>query len=179
MTRKLNLYIATSLNSRISTADGSVAWLETIPHPKDEDYGYQEFYKTVDTTIMGYSTYAQLKGWDIPWPYKDKKNYVITRKKDLPLDDEVEFISSNHAQRVNELKNEAGKDIWVVGGGQINTMMLNAGLIDQIYIHIMPIILNGGIELFEAIPDLQNLELISSKPYSSGVMELRYKVGTN
>lgn len=176
MTRKLKLYIATSLNSRISTIDGSVAWLDAIPHPKDEDYGYQEFYNTVDTTIMGYATYAQVKGWDIEWPYKDKKNYVITRKNDLPADADVEFITSSHTQKVNDLKNESGKDIWLVGGGQINTMMLNADLVDELVVHIMPVILNDGIELFAAIPDLNNLELISSKPYSSGVMELRYKL---
>lgn len=176
MPRKLIIYIASSLNSKIASADGGVEWLETIAHPKDEDYGYNKFYETVDTTIMGYSTYAQLNSWDIPFPYKDKKNYVLTTRKDLELDPNVEFINSNQLEVVSDIKQQEGKDIWLVGGGKVNTLLLNADLVDELIVHVMPIILNGGIEMFGAVPELKNLELISSLEYSSGVMELRYKV---
>ena len=176
MAGKLTIYIAASLNNRIATVDGSVDWLDTIPHPKGEDYGYYKFYETIDTTIMGYSTYAQVKGWDIPFPYKDKKNYVITSKSDLAIDPDVEFISNDHINFVERLKHSSKKDIWLVGGGKANTMLLNAGLVDELIIHIMPIILNGGIEIFEGEPNLNQLELLSSISYESGAVELRYKI---
>lgn len=179
MARKLKIYIAASLNGRIATPDGSVAWLDSIPHPKDEDYGYYKFYATIDTTIMGYATYAQVTGWDLPFPYPDKKNYVLTRKTELSPDPNVEFVTKDHIDFINILKKDDGKDIWLIGGGQVNTVCLNAGLVDELIIHQMPIILNGGIEVFENLPIQRSLELVSSKKYESGVMELHYAVKNN
>lgn len=176
MARKIIIYIASSLNNKIATKDGSVEWLESIPHKEGEDYGYQKFYETVDTTIMGYSTYAQVKGWGIEWPYKDKNNYVVTRSADRQADEFVEFVSENPVEFFKDLKHQAGKDIWLVGGGQLNTLFLKAGLVDEIILHIMPILLDGGIDMFVDNPELKALDLISSKSYDSGVMELRYKL---
>jgi len=172
--KKIILYIATSLNSKIAKADGSVHWLEAIPNPDKLDYGYVAFNETIDTTIQGYSTYAQVIGWDIPFPYTATKNYVLTRKQDIENTEHVAFIKENHLKFIKKLKEEAGKDIWLIGGGQINTMLLNAGLIDEIRIFVMPIVLSDGIELFELLPKETALKLIDTKTYPTGVVELRY-----
>lgn len=175
--RKIKLYIATSLNGKIATTDGSVDWLESIPNPEKLDYGYVDFNKSIDTTIQGYSTYDQVMSWEIDFPYANTKNYVLTRRKEFANTKDVEFISENHTEFIQKLKEEEGGDIWLIGGGQINTLLLNAGLLDEIYIFIMPIILSGGIELFGALPKETKLELISSKTYeSSGVIEIKYQV---
>ena len=178
MARKIIIYIATSLNNKIAAKDGSVEWLESIPHKEGEDYGYQKFYETVDTTIMGYSTYDQVKGWGIEWPYKDKKNYVVTRSADRQADEFVEFVSERPVDFFKDLKQLEGKDIWLVGGGQLNTLFLNAGLVDELIVHVMPILLNGGIDMFVGNSDQKALILISAKSYDSGVVELRYKAKT-
>lgn len=172
--RKLKLYIACSLNGKIAAKDGSVEWLETMPNPEKLDYGYADFYKSIDTTIQGFKTYKQIIDWRIDFPYKESKNYVFTRNKKHQNTEHVEFISENHIRFVNKLKAQKGKDIWLIGGGQINTIMLNAGLIDEIQVFIMPIILSDGIGLFEVLPKQTLLKLIGSKTYSSGVVELTY-----
>lgn len=74
------------------------------------------------------------------------------------------------------MKNQIGKDIWLIGGGKVNTMLLNAGLIDEIQIYVMPIVLAGGIELFEAFPNQTPIKLVETKTHSSGVIELKYIV---
>ena len=176
MSRKIKIYIAASLNSKIAEKDGSVAWLEKIPHEEGEDYGYNEFYSSIDTTIMGFTTYAQLKSWDIPFPYPEKSNYVITRKGQVEADANVEFITTDPVEFIGKLKSSPGKDIWLVGGGEVNKLVLNAGLVDEIIIHLMPVILAGGINLIAETPEYKSLRLISSKSYSSGVVELRYSV---
>lgn len=176
MSANVKMYIAASLNSRIADKEGGVGWLDDIPHPEGEDYGYATFYEAIGTTIMGYATYAQLKSWDIPFPYKDKKNYVITRKKSLPTDENVEFITKRHIEAVHKLKTKSAKDIWLIGGGKVNTLLLNAGLVDEIIVHLMPLVLDKGIELFEDMPDQTQLLLLSTRSYDSGVVELRYKV---
>jgi dihydrofolate reductase len=76
--RKIKLYIAMSLNGKITKTDGRVTWLETLPNADKMDYGYADFYESVDTTIQGFNTYKQVLDWGIDFPYADKKNYVIT-----------------------------------------------------------------------------------------------------
>lgn len=176
MARKIKLYIASSLNSRIASVDGGVEWLESIPAPEKQDYGYAEFYNSIDTTIMGYNTYAQVSSWEIPFPYPDKKNYVLTHRKDLENNEQVQFIREDQIKFIKALKETEGKDIWLIGGGQINTMFLNEKLIDEAIIFIMPIILEGGIEVFERIPTKTSLKLLNSKTYMSGAVELKYKL---
>ncbi len=172
--KKIKLYIATSLNGKIAKKDGSVDWLEAIPNPDKLDYGYMAFKETIDTTIQGYVTYSQILGWDIPFPYPNTKNYVLTRKQDIENTEHVEFISENHLEFIKKLKAEAGKDIWLIGGGQVNTMLLNAGLIDEIQVFVMPILLSEGIALFELLPKETALKLVDSKTYPTGVVELNY-----
>ena len=174
---KLIAYIATSLNGKIARANGEVDWLDAIPNPEKSDYGYYDFYGSIGTTIMGNKTYEQVINWGVEWPYPDKKNYVFTKKSGLKNTEHVEFISENHAAFTQKLKQESKEDIWLIGGGQINTFLLNEGLIDELHIHIMPIILPDGIEIFELIPKETQLDLESSKSYKSGVMELKYSIG--
>ncbi|NJN77481.1 MAG: dihydrofolate reductase [Saprospiraceae bacterium] len=174
--RKVKLYIAMSLNGKIAKSDGSVDWLEAIPNPDKSDYGYMDFYQSVDTTIQGYSTYAQIINWEIDFPYADKKNYVITRQEGLGNTEFVTFINENQSDFIRDLKQQKGSDIWLIGGGQINTLLLNEQLIDEILVFIMPIILSDGIELFEALPKETNLKLLETKIYNSGVVELRYSL---
>lgn len=172
--RKIKLYIATSLNGKIADSKGSVDWLESIPKPVNSDYGYAEFYESVDTTIQGRSTYDQILGWGIDFPYADKKNYVITREKGIENTEHVEFITEDHTAFIKELRKQEGKDIWLVGGGHVNTMLMNEGLIDEIIVFVMPMILSGGIEMFGGLPNESQLELIESKSYETGAVEIKY-----
>lgn len=174
--RKIKLYIAVSLNGKIARNDGSVDWLESIPNPDKTDYGYSEFYDSVDTTIQGYSTYAQVLSWGIEFPYKEKKNYVITRRQDLQETEYVEFISNNHIDFVRKLKEMDGNDIWLIGGGQINTMLFNEKLIDELQLYIMPVVIPEGIEIFEILPEETPLSLIDTETFTNGVVKLKYEL---
>ena len=134
--KKIKAYLAISLNGKISRANGEVDWLDALPNPEKLDYGYYDFYATIDTTIQGYNTYTQVMNWNIDFPYADKKNYVLTRKQGLAPTEQVEFISENHIDFLKKLKQQEGKDIWLIGGGQVNTMLLNENLIDEIILHV-------------------------------------------
>lgn len=174
--RKLISYIAISIDGKIADAEGGFAWLEELPNPDKTDYGYAEFMETIDTTIMGNTTYQQVLSLIKPFPYTDKKNYVLTRNHSLKDDEYASFISSNHAERIKELKEQDGKDIWLIGGGEANSLCLAAGLLDEMLLFIMPYAMGKGIPLFADLIHEQELKLINSKVYSSGVMELRYQV---
>ena len=174
--RKIRLYIAMSLNGKIARPDGSVDWLEAIPNPDKTDYGYAAFYEEIDTTIQGYNTYQQLLSWGIPFPYSGKTNYVLTRKKDVENTEEVIFVKEDPIKFIQEIKQQEGKDIWLIGGGEINTLLLNAGLIDELELFIMPIILPEGIDLFGGIPEETSLRLLKTKTFSSGAARITYDI---
>jgi dihydrofolate reductase len=174
--RKIKLYIAISLNGKIANSDGSVDWLENIQNPENTDYGYLDFYNSIDTTIQGYNTYKQIIDWGIEFPYRGKKNYVLTKKSDIKNTEFVDFINEDPLDFIKTLKEEKGGDIWLIGGSQANTLILNAGLLDEIHVFVMPIILSGGIELFDAFPLETQIKLYETTTYSSGAVGLKYKI---
>lgn len=175
--KKVQLYIAISLDGKIAKPDGDVKWLENSPNPEKSDFGFGEFISGVDTVIMGNKTYQEILGFDIPFPYTDQKCYVFTRNKNLTEDENVQYVSGDVAGFVKDLRSrEGGTNIWLVGGGQINHKLLEAGLVDELLVFVMPIILGEGIPFVtKTLPD-KYLTLESSKTYPGGAVELRYSI---
>ncbi|WP_298517474.1 dihydrofolate reductase family protein [uncultured Kordia sp.] len=173
--RKLILHIAISIDGKIARVNGDVDWLDAIPHKEGVDYGFYEMYNSIDTTIQGNKTYQKVLSWNIPFPYKEKKNYVFTSNPALKDNEDVSFITKDHIEFVKSLKLQEGKDIWLIGGGQINAMLLKENLVDELQIFIMPIVIPEGIPLFGELLNDQQFELISTESYESGVVGLIYK----
>lgn len=177
--RKIILYSAISIDGKIARPDGDVKWLDEIPVPEDGDYGYSNFYQSIDTTLMGNNTYGQIKDMGVDFPYPEKKNYVFTRSQELISDENVKYINANIIAFIEKLKSEPGADIWLVGGGQINTLLLNARLIDELILFIMPVLLGKGILLFEGSPVQPDMRCSHMKEYPSGVVQLNYNLKYN
>ena len=169
--RKIKLYIASSLDSYIASEGGGIDWLFT-----DEDYGYEKFYDSIDTILVGRKTYDQSLKFD-EYPYKGKKVYVFTRRIDGKENTQyVEFIDLDIPSFVSHLLQSAGRDIWLLGGGEIISILLDANLVDEIILSIHPIILGKGILLFNNIKKRVNLQLLESIPFESGLVQLCYSV---
>jgi dihydrofolate reductase len=176
--RKVKLYIASSLDSYIASDNGSIEWLFS-----DADYGYTKFYDSIDTILVGRKTYDQSLTFE-EYPYKGKKVYVFTRnaeveKKKKTLD--VEYIDDNIPNFVRGLVQQpvGNRDIWLLGGGEIVSILLNADLVDEIILSVHPIILGKGIPLFSNINKRVNLRLIESIPFESGLVQLCYRILKN
>ncbi|MGW8314843.1 MAG: dihydrofolate reductase family protein [Bacteroidales bacterium] len=170
--RKVILYIAASLDNFIARPDGDVEWLNApellLP---GEDYGYRKFYDSIDTTLMGYRTYQAILGFDVPFPYPDKTNYVFTRSETHADTSEVTFISGDVVAFVRDLKEQPGRDVWLIGGGQINTLLLEQGLIDRKILTLIPVILGKGIPLFHGNPVETRFNPVSGHYYTNGVVQ--------
>lgn len=173
--RNIISYIAISLDGFVAKSDGSVDWLDKVPNPDQSDYGYFDFYNGIDVTIMGNATYRQVLDFDVPFPYKGKENYVFTRNRELIEDENVKFVSTDFGTFIEDLKRDNGKDIWLVGGGQMNSMFLENGWLDELRTYVMPVALGEGIPLFSKQIERQ-FRLESSRAFSSGVVELIYKI---
>lgn len=172
--RKVKLYIASSLDSYIASESGGIDWLFT-----DEDYGYAKFYDSIDTILVGRKTYDQSLKFD-EYPYKTKKVYVFTRRIDGKKNTSyVEYVNVDIPSFVRHLLQSVGKDIWLLGGGEIVSILLNANLVDEIILSIHPIILGKGISLFNNIKKRVTLQLREFIPFGSGLVQLCYGVLKN
>ena len=174
--RKIKLYIASSLDSFIADENGNIDWLFS-----DADYGYTEFYNSIDTILVGRKTYEQSLTFE-EYPYKGKKVYVFThnakekKKKNKKTTSDVEYIDKDIPEFVRSLIQQpfSNGDIWLLGGGEILSLFLNAELVDEIILSVHPIILGKGIPLFKNIKKSVKLRLLESIPFESGLVQLRY-----
>ena len=171
--RKVVLYIAASLDGYIATEDHNLDWLFAVEG--DGDNGYTEFFDTVDTILMGRTTYDWVmeheKG---EFPYKGKECYVFSsiKKED---NEYVTYVSDGVVQLINELKNKDGKIIWLVGGGSLISTFLQEKLIDEIIVTIAPVLVGKGIPLFHNNSFQTPLTLKEINQHNQFV-ELRYEV---
>lgn len=129
--RKVVLYIAMSLDGYIADKNGSVDWLEGY----DSGGSYSEFIKTVDTVIMGNTTYRQIITELSPneWVYKGLAGYVITHDTSRK-DENVTFYSGSPCALVEDIKRNSGGNIWICGGADIAEQLISGGLIDVKYL---------------------------------------------
>lgn len=171
--RKIILSLAVSLDGYIAKPNGDIEWLKKVPNPEKLDYGFSKFYKSIDTTVMGNNTYKEILGFNIPFPFQDKEIFVIRRKN--TGDTKFVHFTSDTDALVKELKGKSGKDIWLIGGGQINTEFLNKGFIDELLVRIVPIIIGEGLPLFANKAEETIFQLIKTESYSSGVVQLTYR----
>jgi dihydrofolate reductase len=169
---KVVLYIACSLDGFIAGKDGDVGWLDEYD---GAEYGYQQFYESVEALIMGSRTYEQALSFG-EWPYPNKKSYVITgRQLGAKPDPSIEFYSGDLTELVAAIK-QTGRDIWLVGGSQLLASFWNEALIDEIRLFVIPTLLNEGIPLFRGISRQTSLTLVGSESYDNGVVQLHYSV---
>jgi dihydrofolate reductase len=171
--RKLTLYTAATLDGFIAGPNGELDWLDVASADPDhpDDYGYGAFMETIDTTLSGTATYELAAGFTDD-PYPGMINYVFTRKLPPPADVGVwRFVTGDIAAFTRGLKAESGAGIWLVGGGQINTIMLNAGLIDEMIVTLFPIVLGEGVPLFAPGAAKATLTTVSSHTYTNGLVQ--------
>lgn len=174
--RNIVVYIATSADGFIARPDGDVAWLDR-PRTKG-NYGMGEFFKTIDTILWGRKTYAKgiemgMKGGGYG---PGIKNYVFSRRPQESLVAGFEWINEPVKTFAQRLRAQPGKDIWMMGGAGIIASFLDEGEIDELSIHVIPILIGEGIPLVQPRHRSIPLKLLSSKIFPDGVVHLNYRV---
>lgn len=169
--KKLKLYITASNDGYIAPSDGDLEWLIGYPLPSKEDH--KIFLDSVDTVIMGGNTYNNMVCMDILWPYKDRGVYVVTRNTIMEKDG-VNFITENAVEAISKLKAENGKDIWLVGGAELTSMLLDNDLIDEMIITYIPETLEKGISLFSQKPEEMGWVLSEDKIYDNNAVRKNF-----
>ena len=176
--RKIIVYIATSADGYIARLDGNVDWLN---YPRTAgDYGMSAFLKTVDTILWGRKTYDIARGFGKKsggLGYGKKiTNYVFTHHPEKFDDSKQMFVNEPIKDFASRLREQPGKDIWMMGGGGIIASFLDAGELDEFIVHIIPTFIGEGIPLVGPRHRLVPLKLLSSHAYPDGVVRMHYSV---
>jgi dihydrofolate reductase len=182
MVRKRNIivYITTSADGFIARTDGSIDWLDR-PRPKG-NYGMGAFYKSIDTILWGRKTCDMALDFQkkrMPGSAFDTnvKNYVFTSsltQSTAPAG--VEFVNEPIKEFAGRLREQKGKDIWIMGGAGIIASFLDEGEIDEFMIHVIPKFIGEGIPLIAPDRRTVPLKLISCTKFTDGVVRLHYAV---
>ncbi len=170
---KLVFYGAISLDGYLARENHSLDWL--FGTEGEEETGYQEFYDSVDTILMGRSTYEQIAILSPEkFPYEGKPCYVFSRTL-TGSNEHVTFINEDIVGFTQSLKEQEGKRIWMVGGGEILQPLLQAKLIDEFIIQIAPVVIGRGIPMFVPGDRENELTLVDVRRYKQ-FAELHYEV---
>jgi dihydrofolate reductase len=173
--RKIIVNIATSADGYIARPDGDIEWLTRRPPPKGF-YGMGKFMQSIDTTLFGRKTYDVSLQMGAKFDSKTP-SYVFSRQP-LPasVPPGVEFITGDIGSFAKRLREQSGKNIWMMGGGEIIASFLDEGAIDEFIISVVPVFIGDGIPLIARRHRDVPLRLRAVERFPDGVVQLHYDV---
>jgi dihydrofolate reductase len=169
--RKVVLGLGISLDGYIARPNGAVDFLFM---PKD--YSMAPFFATIDTAVMGRKTLdaaRQMGGGS----FTDSSiaTYVFSHSQPPGKRGGARFVDQSPSSLIRQLRKRPGKNIWLMGGGELARHFLKADLVDELYLGIVPLLLGEGIPLFPSGFPQRDFSLLENKTYSKGLIALRYK----
>ena len=173
--RNVIVHLAASADGFIARPDGDLEWLTSRPAPEGF-YGLNRFTKSIDTKVLGRKTYeASVR---LGAKFDTKRRTIVFSRKGRPADAPagVEFVSGDIGAFVSHLRSQPGKDIWLMGGGDLIASFLDEHAIDEFVVSVVPVLIGDGIPLIARRHRHVPLELQSSERFDDGVVQLHYRV---
>lgn len=174
-------YTATTLDGFIADPDDSLAWLVRQPQDDGAPLSYETFIADIGAIVMGSTTYEWVlshagevaEELGTAWPYAMPAWVMTSRELPLVPGADIRFASGD-VRAVHRAMTEAagGKDLWVVGGGDLAGQLADADLLDEIVVYVAPVVLGAGRPLLNRRLELELLET----GRSAGFTCARYRV---
>jgi dihydrofolate reductase len=180
---KTQYYTAASLDGFIATADHSLEWLFQLGDINDT--GYPEFIAGVGALAMGSATYEWMlrhvvkfdSGKESAWPYQQPVWIFSSRVLPRVTNANLRFVNGDVRPVHDDMRAAAqGKNLWLVGGGELVGQFHDAGLLDEIIVQVGSVTLGAGKPLLPRQIAFPPLKLTSAKAIGTGFAELRYTV---
>ncbi len=166
------------------TLDGVVEAPENWVMPDDEMFADQTAdYAASDALLLGRQTYEIFaaswpqRGSDVPnadWMNNTQK-YVASTTLVSPEWQNTTLLEGDLGDAVSRLKQADGQTVTVNGSATLLRSLLSAGLVDELWLFLHPVVLGRGVRLFDNAEDRVALELTECHPYSNGVVSLTYQ----
>jgi dihydrofolate reductase len=174
-------YCATTLDGYIAESDDTIDWLTgykpVAPPANVETVGpefpasYDEFYDGIGAMVSGSVTYEWVLEHAGDWPYPGKPYWVLS-SRELPVPDGQDVRFNGSFEQI--LESAGNRKLWIVGGGGIANQFAEAGLLDDVWVTVVPVVLGAGKPLFDSRLPGPPMQLTGVLPRPSGMVELRY-----
>lgn len=168
-----HFYTASTLDGFISTDDHSLEWLFAQDFDWEAPMAETAFITGIGALVMGSSTYEWLLRNQKPWEY-EQPTWVFTHRT-LPVPDraDVHFVQGDPQGVFEEIVQSAGgKDVWVMGGGDLAGQFADAGLLDEVWVQFAPVTLGSGQPLFTRKLQLDLIDVVRNRDFAC----TRYRV---
>ncbi len=186
-------YCAATLDGYIAETDDSIDWLMGYegsfdgegaePGPMTDGGSYERFYEGVGALVSGSTTYEFVLDHisdDSEWPYKGKPYWALSsRELRVPEGEgiDVRIADAPVTDLYEEMAAAAGeRNLWVVGGGNVASQFAAAGLLDEVLVTVVPVVLGAGKPLFDERLPGGPMQLLGTRAFSTGMVELRYAI---
>jgi dihydrofolate reductase len=167
--RKVILGLGISLDGYIARPDGAVDFLFM---PKD--YSMGPFFATIDAALMGRKTYDVALKMGGGFGDSKMKSYVFSHSQPPGERSGVTFVNEPPKSFLEKLRKLPGKNIWLMGGGDLARDFLKDDLVDELYIGVVPVLIGEGIPLFPSGFPQREFTLLENKTFSKGLIALKY-----
>ena len=174
--RKVIVHIGTSADGYIARPDGDLEWLTSRPKPEGF-YGMSAFMSSIDTKLLGRKTYEWSLRLGAKFDSKSSRTFVFSRHAPpAGAPSGVEFVSGAIGPFVSRLREQPGRDIWLMGGGELIASFLDEQAIDEFVVTVAPVFIGDGIPLIARRHRHVPLDLKSVERFEDGVVQLHYRV---
>lgn len=173
--RRVIVHIGASADGYIARSDGDLEWLTSRPAPEGF-YGMNAFMKSIDIKLLGRKTYEASLRLGAKFTGKDRTIVFSRHAAPAKVPAGVEFVSEGIGPFVRQLREQPGKDIWLMGGGDLIASFLDERAIDEFIVSVVPVFIGDGIPLIGRRRRQSPLQLQSVERFADGVVQLRYSV---
>jgi len=167
--KKIRYGVAMSLDGFIAGPNGEADWIVIDP-----EVNFAEIWAQFDTLLMGRRTWEAAVARLGEASMKGRKVVVVSRT--LRSEDHSEIMVISDLDRMQSLRAQSSKDIWLFGGGELFQALLDIGEVDTVEVHLIPVLLGAGVPLLGPPARQARLKLSEHKVYRSGRVSLTYEV---
>lgn len=171
----VTLHVVSSLDGFIARKDNTVSWMDSPDgvYEKGVSEGDAvDAIEPIDCFVLGSLTYEH--ALELGWPYDDITTFVLTSRQMSSTRKSVQFYSGDIKRLVDEILTPRYRNIWVVGGAVLSQSFLRMGLVDEIRLTIAPVLLGGGLRLFNDFGEETQWQLKDVVAYKNGFVALAY-----
>jgi dihydrofolate reductase len=173
--RRVIVHVAASADGYIARPDGDLEWLTSRPAPKGF-YGMNAFMKSIDTKVLGRKTYDVSVRLGAKFDSGGRSIVFSRHPSPANAPPGAEFVSEAVGPFMSRLREQPGKDIWLMGGGELIASFLDEKAIDECVISVIPVFIGEGIPLIARRHRHVPLDLLSTERFDDGVVQLHYRV---
>jgi dihydrofolate reductase len=162
-----------SLDARIADGDGRLDWLTPYGAGAGVEQDYEDFVAGIDAVVLGRATFDFVVAAGA-WPYATRASYVVTRRPLDPPHPSVQSAPPDFGALKARIERAGHRRVWIVGGGQVQRAALDAGMLDDLRLFVIPLLVGSGPLVFASgVP--RAAQLVGHKRWPNGIAELTYR----